>query len=392
MWDFGTVRLVGDRGGVVNRPGMLNAMDGNATNSRASSRPTEQASDATHQKRREGSPVKAARDFFFQPSDTVKAANNTGTSRQSSPQRRPVMSESPTKVALPPSPHKMGRDSQETPRPQKQLPMVPSTQSPDYDRELQAQLQRDMGMLNLALAQENQTERLPPLQLPSSQMAHSRPSSSKMTPMDIPDIPPYRGSPSGQHPQQRVSSQQYMPQKGAPTTSLQQQPFSVAQKPLPNPAASPQPSSPSPSPDPAATQQQQKLSTPPATTPLSFPSPATANPNGELDALNDVIFPSLEEALKRRQIHVQQLCKPSYVQTHHQQRVEQTHERIRKLVFSLAHICKEIDYWDKQEPVGMGKEVNNFLEGLLEEILVRIEPLDEEELQQVSSQSQPPPQ
>jgi serine/threonine-protein kinase 24/25/MST4 len=355
MWDFGTVRLVGDRGGVVNRPGMLNAMDENATNARAS-RAADYASD-TAQKRREGSPIKPSRDFSYQPSDTVKAANS-GTSRQSSPQRRPQIPGSPTKVPLPPSPQK-ARDPQETPRPPKQLPMVPSPQSPDYDKELQAQLQRDMGMMNLNMAHQLQPERLALPQAPA-QKPQSRPSSSRMTPMDIPEIPPYRGSPSGQHQQQRISSQQYSPQQ-APG----QQPLSVAQKPLPLPSKSP---SPAPLDGPSSV-------------PLSFPSPAPANPNGDLDALNDVIFPSLEEALKRRQIHVQQLCKPNIVQTHHQQRVEQTHERIRKLVFSLAHICKEIDYWDKQEPVGMGKEVNNFLEGLLEEILVRIEPLDEEELQ-----------
>jgi serine/threonine-protein kinase 24/25/MST4 len=110
-----------------------------------------------------------------------------------------------------------------------------------------------------------------------------------------------------------------------------------------------------------------------------------------LDALNDVIFPALEEALKRRQVRVQQLCggRPtnhSSIQTHQQQRAEQAHERIRKLVYKLAHVCKEIDAYDKAEPVGMGRDVNNFLEGLLEEILVRIEPLDEEEVQQVQAQ------
>ena len=46
-------------------------------------------------------------------------------------------------------------------------------------------------------------------------------------------------------------------------------------------------------------------------------------------------------------------------------------------MYKLAHVCKEIDYWDKQEPVGMGKDVDVFLEGLLEEILVRVEPADD---------------
>ncbi len=65
-----------------------------------------------------------------------------------------------------------------------------------------------------------------------------------------------------------------------------------------------------------------------------------------------------------------------------QQRAEVAHDKLRKLVYKLAHVCKEIDHVDKAEPVGMGRDVGNFLEGLLEEILVRVEPLDEEELTQ----------
>ncbi|OIW34358.1 hypothetical protein CONLIGDRAFT_552146, partial [Coniochaeta ligniaria NRRL 30616] len=129
-----------------------------------------------------------------------------------------------------------------------------------------------------------------------------------------------------------------------------------------------------------------------------FPSPSPQNPNGDLDALNDVIFPALEEALKRRQIRLQQQLLQSQQQqsqthfsrsnlgltptapmTPRQQRAEAAHEKIRRLVYKLAHVCKEIDQFDKAEPVGMGKEVGTFLEGLLEEILVRVEPLDEEE-------------
>jgi serine/threonine-protein kinase 24/25/MST4 len=101
-----------------------------------------------------------------------------------------------------------------------------------------------------------------------------------------------------------------------------------------------------------------------------------------LDALNDVIFPALEEALKRRQINLQHMYKPGQAPSQmspQQQRAEASHEKLRKLVYKLAHVCKEIDHYDKAEPVGMGREVGSFLEGLLEEILVRVEPLDEDE-------------
>jgi len=109
-----------------------------------------------------------------------------------------------------------------------------------------------------------------------------------------------------------------------------------------------------------------------------MPSPSPASPNGELDALNDVIFPALEEALKRRQYRLQQAFRGTGT-TPKQQRAQAAHEKLRKLVYKLAHVCKEIDHWDKQEPVGMGKDVDVFLEGLLEEILVRVEPADDDE-------------
>jgi serine/threonine-protein kinase 24/25/MST4 len=112
-----------------------------------------------------------------------------------------------------------------------------------------------------------------------------------------------------------------------------------------------------------------------------MPSPAPASPTGELDALNDVIFPALEEALKRRQYRLQQAFRGTggTGATPKQQRAQAAHEKLRKLVYKLAHVCKEIDHWDKQEPVGMGKDVDVFLEGLLEEILVRVEPADDDD-------------
>jgi serine/threonine-protein kinase 24/25/MST4 len=121
-----------------------------------------------------------------------------------------------------------------------------------------------------------------------------------------------------------------------------------------------------------------------APTPTVFPSPAPPNFNGDIDALNDVIFPALEEALKRRQIRLQAVLQHNRANgasgelTASQQRAEQAHEHLRSLVYKLAHVCKAIDQYDKLAPVGMGRDVGSFLEGLLEEILVRIEPLDEE--------------
>ncbi|RSL86605.1 hypothetical protein CEP51_002697 [Fusarium floridanum] len=367
MWDFGTVRLIGERGGIVNRPS-LNPLDESATNAR-SSRPLEPADDYG-ERRREGSPTKV-KDFAFEPSETVKAPNPN--SRQSSPQRKAVPLpqpqyqqplSSPTRVPLPVSPLKqLPRDNNETPRAPRPMPPLPVEQSPDYDRELQSQLQRDLGKLNLNLggkaSPQLSSSQWPVPPTPPAHTGGPRPMPSKVTQISLPEIPPYRG---------RTPSSQQSP--SPQPTSSQRLPAHVA---VPAVAQCPRPLS-SKAQSPALPEF--------ATAPSSFPAPGPANPNGDLDALHDVIFPALEEALKRRQINLQQMHGPSQYPaqgTPQQERAEAAHEKVRRLVYKLAYVCKEIDHYDKAEPVGMGREAGSFLEGLLEEILVRVEPLDEDE-------------
>lgn len=350
MWDFGTVRLVGDRGGIVNRPG-LNPLNESTRNARAS-RPLE---GDYAERPRSISPTKNQE--FAQPSmpPTGKASNtpSIGTARQASPQRKPIPSialSSPTKVPLPTSPSRQFHDVNTTPRPlSKQAPPPPTMQSPEFDRALKEQLQRDMAQLNIAPITQ------PQFSQPSRPVLASRPSqgqieqqqsqrvSSKAGPLSLAEIPPFRSAPPSQLSPRIVTQQPSYP-------SYQQAAF------------------------PSKAQPKQAHAVP-----ESFPSPAPANPNGELDALNDVIFPALEEALKRRQIRLQQLYRNEKVVTPQRQRAEAAHDKIRKNVYKLANVCKEIDRLDKSEPVGMGREVGTFLEGLLEEILVRVEPLDEED-------------
>lgn len=356
MWDFGTVRLVGDRGGMVTRPS-LNDMNDSARNARAS-KPLE----ADYGENARGSsPHKvSAHDLTATMGSTLKA--NGGNSRQGSPQRKPVISmpaSSPTKVPLPVSPRKLPPQPMdcETPRPPRHAAPVPTMTSVDYDQALQIQLQQDMAQLNMqsphvqplfaqpaprpmqpqVLSTRNSQTHLPPPQQRS-------PSKSSFV---ISEIPPFRGASGTYQPVQNVT----------PQTSPQR----AAQQAFASKAAAPQP---------------KQLPPPP---PESFPSPSPANANGELDALNDVIFPALEEALKRRQVRLQQIYRNEKI-TPQRQRAEAAHDKIRKHVYKLANMCKEIDRLDKSEPVGMGKDVGTFLEGLLEEILVRVEPLDEEEM------------
>jgi serine/threonine-protein kinase 24/25/MST4 len=348
MWDFGTVRLVGDRGGLVNRPG-LNPLDESTRNARAS-RPLEEEADYG-ERPRGTSPTKTQVQDFAGASvpSTLKASNvpSIGTARQTSPQRKPVsggIPSSPSKVPLPASPQKQAQDPN-TPRPySKQMPPVATMTSPDFDRALQEQLQRDMTYLNIAPPAQPQFNSPQPVLTPRTSQSHLHQQQrvpSKVNPLSLPEIPPFRGAPISA-PLQKTTNQQ-------PTYQTPQ----------------------------AFPSKAQPKQLPPA--PESFPSPAPANSNGELDALNDVIFPALEEALKRRQIRLQQLYRNDQVVTPQRQRAEAAHDKIRKHVYKLANVCKEIDRLDKSEPVGMGREVGTFLEGLLEEILVRVEPLDEEE-------------
>ncbi|EGO51995.1 hypothetical protein NEUTE1DRAFT_125576 [Neurospora tetrasperma FGSC 2508] len=481
MWDFGTVRLVSDRGGVVHRPGMLNPMDESTLNAR-SSRANESA-DNRDDWRRESSQA---------TSKLAVDTSGTGTARQPSPARKPVgtpstaMPPPPTRVLVPSSPVKQqiqqleqqqhqSRESA-TPRTSLARPVAhtPLGSSPDYDRVLQEQLRRDIGGMNLGPAIQNSTQpqsAFSPSQY--SQQPTSSPSRTAAGPMKLPEIPPYRGGQQQQQQSpQKLTNQQTSQQ--APNTSKpfqqqqqpplyhqpsreslyrqqqQQQPQQQQRQLNHQPSREQvyqqhqrQQSQPTmlyhqPSRESLYQQQQQQqhqrrdsqyqqssgqyqpkrssyhqsqglspltskemprsspsgsrivstssnhggASTPSSSsTSLAFPSPDPPSPSGELDALNDVIFPALEEALKRRQIMLQQTYRPEpgYAPappTPKQQRAEAANEKIRKLVYKLAHVCKEIDHYDKAEPVGMGKDVGGFLEGLLEEILVRVEPLD----------------
>ncbi|KAK4174503.1 putative serine/threonine-protein kinase [Triangularia setosa] len=372
MWDFGTVRLVNERGNLIHRPGMLNAMCESATNARSAR--TQENSDDYGERRREPSPTKLTLDT----KDTLKAITGAGTPRQMSPQRKPVGASSPTKGRY------SRESSPEKPLPDfttpcasyasKPMPRAPTTNSPDHDRALAQQIQQEMGALQLGPGGYSRG--------PSMQ---SRTSSTRASPMKLPEIPPYRGAPQQQTqiPLQRVTNQAspvVYPDNG-PYSYQQQQQVQQHYSRYGQQVPAHQPLSPLISKE---LPRHTGPVDPGSMTPLSFPSPAPANPNGDLDALNDVIFPALEEALKRRQISLQQLYRPEPGKpfppvTPSQQRAEAAHEKIRKLVYKLAHVCKEIDHFDKTEPVGMGKEVPTFLEGLLEEILVRVEPLDEEE-------------
>lgn len=376
LWDFGTVRPVGGRG--AGRSG-LNTMGDSATNAR-SSRSSESEDDYA-ERPRSSSPTKMKDSGYASNVDTVKGLHSPITSppQQSSPQRRPVPNiqpQSPSKVPLPPSPEKYRAPAPQTPRaPQHQYLSQQAADSPDYDKTLQEQLQRDMGFLDIGgtpSPQPTMSQMTPSalrVQTTQSGVATPRPSTQqplpKLGPIKLPEIPPFRGQPL-----QRVTNQpakQRMPSPSQSPASQNINPRQLGQQPLPALPSKLRENTPS----------RESLSSESSRTPTTMPSPAPASPTGELDALNDVIFPALEEALKRRQVRLQQVFGRTGT-TPKQQRTQAAHEKLRKLVYKLAHVCKEIDHWDKQEPVGMDNGVDVFLEGLLEEILVRVEPADDD--------------
>uniref|UniRef100_L7JMJ3 Serine/threonine-protein kinase 24 n=1 Tax=Pyricularia oryzae (strain P131) TaxID=1143193 RepID=L7JMJ3_PYRO1 len=385
MWDFGTVRLVGERGHVVHRPGLLNPLDEAATNARAT-RSHETEFEQNRQRYRSESPTKRL--------SQQQLDNDTVKSRQVSPQRRPVPS-SPGKTTV----QKIEREP-ETPRAVlKPAPIsFDSAPSPDYDRELQKQLQREMDGMNIGdmidPGHKDRTGLIPKTGPASSQaqkpIAH-------LGPIKLPEIPPFRGKHAGSsQPAAQPQTRQYQPPQ--PRQMQQQElpphPPYRARDDTPEPPQHQQLPTPRPLQTQALQYQQQQQQQPGTPQHQDFPSPAPAPPNGEMDALNDVIFPALEEALKRRQIRLQQQIQAmppgaasqfaggAPAPTPRQQRAEAAHEKIRKLVYRVAHMCKEIDHYDKSEPVHMdtGKDAGGtFLEGFLEEIMLRVEPFDEGE-------------
>ncbi|KAF2710307.1 Pkinase-domain-containing protein [Pleomassaria siparia CBS 279.74] len=114
-------------------------------------------------------------------------------------------------------------------------------------------------------------------------------------------------------------------------------------------------------------------------------SPTSPSQAVEITALTGVVVPALEAALNRRSYHLnlrnkqesaQALRDPQGFMERRKQRHD-CHERVKMLVNEISDRFKELDRWDETGEVGMGGEVAGFLEGFLEEVLVRVEPADD---------------
>ena len=112
---------------------------------------------------------------------------------------------------------------------------------------------------------------------------------------------------------------------------------------------------------------------------------------GDITALNGVVLPALESALHRRSYNFNLAQKAAAAAAAAEvgdqegreaaeaeaRRRGVAHENVKRLVQKAARLFREIDMWDEEAPVGMGGEVVGFLEGFLEEVLVRVEAEDE---------------
>lgn len=349
LWDFGTVRPAGGRGAGL-RP-----MNDSATNARASAEPR---------------PISRGKGDW---DETVKVP--------SSPQKSPVKAAfpptpakvplplSPAKPTAPPTIEKSLNSSSAVPKTpmapiaNKALPVPSHKASPgsnEYNKAFQASLAKDLAFLKIENSSSPTTPPVPGQTPPN-----------KRSDYVLPEIPPFKGKPGRGDP--LAKAQQTPLSKPLPLSSSQSNmiaagPASIAnQQPLP----------------PLATKSIISQPSTPATPSSTSSRPSKEDAEQELTALNSVLVPALEAAMHRRTYMLKELARtsklsPSAAAEMHQQRV-QTHERVRKLAAKAAGVFYELQKCDEECPVGMGGGVTEFLEGFLEEILVRVEAADETE-------------
>lgn len=114
-------------------------------------------------------------------------------------------------------------------------------------------------------------------------------------------------------------------------------------------------------------------------------SPGSPGAPTEITALDGVVVPALEAALARRTYNLSVKNKQESAQSladpqgfvERRKRRQESHDHVRRLVGEISDRFQELDRWDERGEVGMGGEVAGFLEGFLEEVLVRVEPADD---------------
>ena len=390
LWDLGTVRPAGGRGGG------LKAMNDAAANARAS---TKRPLDEKNGSLKVLTEMSSRQPSVISGGDTIRIGSSGDPERQlTSPQRHSFKGSElspPESAATVPLPHSPSKTDSRQAFAEKQglSPHEPHKSSPqpnENDRNWRESLAKDLGLLNLGTdprlskfpAENNQISE------PPSLTRSDQPAKLSQPPLKLQEIPPFqhqpRDPPLRDLPIQPVSTPKQS-QQLSPSFQQQQQrlpPFS------PHDLLSSQQSSPQ-----LPSLQQRENNAPidaaghrrstDSHAPATFPAPS---PNGELTALGGVIVPALEAALRRRSYNLNVISLQSnkasaaYGNNAHDLAIKRqyAHEKLKKLVMKAAGVFAEIEKWDNEAPVGMGADVKGFLEGFLEEVLVRVEAEDEE--------------
>ncbi|KAL4990451.1 kinase-like domain-containing protein [Aspergillus falconensis] len=368
LWDFGTVRPVG-------RGHALNPMRVTDLNARGYGMRDRENENKLEPRREAPRPNNATPPSFAQPKSTPTS---------------PKLS-SPSKIPLPPSPVKATHMDNWPKTPLHLTPQKPG-ESPgsEYDRALQLSLAQDLSFLQLDRSPGSSMATIIDKESPLSTPLPHQPRSSAST-----ETPTLQASPSRKPAEQQVR-QGMEPSRAQPP--LFSQPQTQPQSPSPRPPPTPKHTSPPPQP-----KQQNHLHAPlqnfasSDTSPNSSPYHKPPNSNArdvkqsrtphEITALNSVILPALKEAVHRRARCVDIATRSTIAHDGEslkaalelQSRREHAQEMIESLSNDLAGILTRIERWDNDASVGMGAGIHSFLEGFLEEILIRIEPGDEDE-------------
>ncbi|KAI4659499.1 uncharacterized protein J4E79_006031 [Alternaria viburni] len=438
LWDFGTVRPTGGGRGPALAP--MNDAGANARNPSPQRKPVTQNSGGYGDEnddtlRQPPSPTKR-----LAPLQTQGSPGSVRTAARiplpASPEKRSAPSfpqpalELPRKSPVPglfqPPPNR-GLVTPTKP----QAPQQPRRQTPlqhTYDDFVQREIAAEMRSVELT----------PQQRVPTPSRASVLP---QMTIPEIPPFRGQSASPGQSTPQSQAPKPLQSPirvQQQAPTPAQVQKPLPplvgqqglpslAGQKPLPptqqsftsfSPTSASRPDSSSSSNDPFGSpmssnwqsqprQQQVAQSPPPPPPHVTKPSPMSRGSFGrpkptsnhpslaqtqgspaapvEITALSGVVIPALEAALSRRAYHLSVRNKQESARSlddaqgfiERRRQRQECHEKVTRLVNDIKGKFEELDHWDEKGEVGMGGEVAGFLEGFLEEVLVRVEPADD---------------
>lgn len=401
LWDFGTVRPAGGRGAG------LRAMNSSAANARAyNGATTDPVYRSPDRKGNEKARSNGSQGF----EDTIKVNSSASSGRAWSPQRKgmigtPLSPGVAARIPLPPSPAKQ----QQIKSSQVQTPLGPSRPPPtsedkspaaDYDRKLRESLAADMDVLNLGPARSRELRGQEPLSSSGSPLKSS-PSlpdtaTSPASKYELSPIPPFRVQPENQQPP-RGRPVAYNP--NAQQSAQQSPAMPAGQQPLPistlDALLSSQPAEPTLSSITNQSLSNRGTSVPRVSTDSNrssasmsaagSPAFSTTNSNATVTAVSGVFGPALHSALERRTHQLNKSLLESANEARsaspfgvaalqiEDRKRKHAHEKIKSRVQKLAALFRDIERWDEEATVGMGGDVGPFLEGFLEEILVRVE-------------------